>query len=108
MEGSITIVETQRTGAYRQGITGGQPFSIIAYGRDMQSNNVLDRIEITYEFNQASGIFEQDRITHVPGTHIEQQQVREILSGRPGVFENFINDLWYHVNRDGTVDRNNY
>ena len=108
MDGSINIQETERTAAYRQGIASGQPFAITAYGRDYQSSNLLDRIEITYEFNQESNTFEQSSISRVPGTQIEQRRVREILSGDSKVFENFINDLWYHVNPDGTIDRNQY
>jgi len=108
MDGSIAIQETERTGAYRQGIALGQPFVITAYGSDPASENLLDRIEISYEYSQARGIFGQTRISRVPGSQIEQRRLREILSGNAKVFEEFINDLWYHVNADGTIDRSQY
>ena len=108
MDGSISVQETERTGAYRQGIASGQPFAIIAQGSDSASDNLLDRIEISHEYNQARGTFEQTRITRVPGSQIEQRRLREILSGNAKVFEEFINDLWYHVNADGTIDRSQY
>ena len=108
MDGSITIQETERSSAYRQGIARGQPFPIVAFGRDNESDNLLDRIEITFEYNQAGGVYEQSRVSRVPGTQIEQRRLREILSGNPRVFENFINDLWYNVNPDGTIERNQY
>jgi len=108
VDGSITIQETDRPMAYRQGITKGQPFTILAYGQDSGSSNMLDRIEIEYAYNPVKGFFEQGRITRIPGSQIEQQRVREILSGKPKVFEEFINDLWYHVSPAGAIDRSQY
>ena len=108
IDGSITILETVRSLAYRQNIARGQPFSISAYGRDPYSTNIMDRIEVIYSFNPDSGIFERTRLTRVPGSQIEQRLIREILTGEPDGFENFIYDLWYLVNPDGTLDRSQY
>jgi len=106
--GFVTIKETERPLAYQQGIARGQPFVISASGRDGDSDNMLDRIEISYTFNPASGIYEQSAVTRVPGSQIEERRLREILTGEPKVFENFINDLWYHVTPQGTIDRGQY
>jgi len=108
VDGSITIQESERPVAYRQGIAKGQPFTILAYGQDSGSSNVLDRIEIVYSYNPVRGFYEQSGITRIPGSQIEQQKVREILSGKPKVFEEFINDLWYHVSPTGAVDKSQY
>jgi hypothetical protein len=108
MDGSIAIQESERPLAYRQGIARGQPFTIIAHKHDNESSNMLDRIEITYTYNNAKGIFEESNIVRVPGSQIEQRRLREILSGTPGNFEGFINDLWYHVSPEGTIDKNQY
>jgi hypothetical protein len=108
VDGLINIQETERPAAYRQGIARGQPFTIIAYGRDAESENMLDRIEIEYVYNPARSFYEQGRITRIPGSQIEQRRVREILSGQPKVFEEFINDLWYHVGPMGTIDISQY
>jgi hypothetical protein len=108
VDGSINIQSSERPLAYRQGIAKGQPFAIIAYGRDPESGNMLDRIEIEYAYNPARRFYEQARITRIPGSQIEQRRVREILSGNSKVFEEFINDLWYHVSPMGTVDRSQY
>jgi hypothetical protein len=108
VDGSINIQEAERPLAYRQGIAKGQPFTIIAYGRDSGSDNMLDRIEIEYAYNPIRGFYEQGKITRIPGSQIEQRRLREILSGQPKVFEEFINDLWYHVSPMGTVDRSQY
>jgi len=108
IDGSITLQEPERSLAYRQGITSGQAFTIAAYGRDTESENLLDRIEILYNFSPVSGNYEQSRITRIPGSQIEQRRLREILSGDPKVFENFINDLWYYVSPGGTLDKSQY
>jgi hypothetical protein len=108
VDGSINIQETERPMAYRQGIAKGQPFTIIAYGQDGESDNMLDRVEIEYVYNPVRGFYEQGRITRIPGSQIEQRRVREILSGQPKVFEEFINDLWYHVSPMGTIDNSQY
>jgi len=108
IDGSIVIQETARSLAYQQGITKGQSFNIAAYGHDSASNNILDQIETIYSFNPASGQYEQTSVSRIPGSQIEQRQLREILSGVPGVFENFINDLWYYVSPQGTVDLKQY
>ena len=106
--GSITVQETDRPLAYQQGIARGQPFVITASGHDTESTNMLDRVEIAYAFNAASGAYEQKGVTRVPGTQIEERRVREILGGEPKVFEEFINDLWYHVTVQGTIDKSQY
>jgi hypothetical protein len=108
MDGSITVQETERPLAYQQGIARGQPFTISAQGHDGASDNMLDRIEITYSFIPARGVYEQSRVTRVPGSQIEARRLREILTGEPKVFEEFIFDLWYHVTPQGTIDRNQY
>jgi len=108
VDGLINIQETDRPTAYRQGITKGQPFTVIAYGQDGESDNMLDRIEIEYVYNPVKNFYEQGRITRIPGSQIEQRRVREILSGQPKVFEEFINDLWYHVSPAGTIDKSQY
>jgi hypothetical protein len=108
IDGSIVIQETGRSLAYQQGITTGQSFNIATYGQDMTSTNILDQIEIIYSFNPSSGQYEQASASRIPGSQIEQQRLREILSGESGGFENFIYDLWYYVSPQGTIDGRQY
>jgi hypothetical protein len=108
IDGSISIQETERSRAYQLGQTRGQSFNIAAYGRDYESGNILDQVELTYTFNPGNGLYEQAKITRIPGSQIEQRRLRELLSGTPGVFENFISDLWYYVSPEGTVDSRQY
>jgi hypothetical protein len=108
IDGSIIIQETGRSMAYQQGITRGQSFNIAAYGHDSSSNNLLDQIETIYSYSLSSQKYEQTSVSRIPGSQIEQRRLRELLSGAPGVFENFINDLWFYVSPQGTIDPKQY
>jgi hypothetical protein len=108
IDGSISIQETERPQAYHLGIARGQSFTIAAYGHDYTSENILDQLEIIYAYNPGNGLYEQSRISRIPGSQIEQRRLRELLSGAPGVFESFINDLWYYVGPQGTLDSRQY
>jgi len=108
IDGSIIIQETGRSLAYQQGIAPGHSFPIAAYGHDSSSRNMLDQLETVYVFNPRNEQYEQGSVTRIPGSQVEQRRLREILSGAPGVFENFINDLWYYVSPQGTIDLRQY
>jgi hypothetical protein len=108
IDGSIIIQETGRSLAYQQGITTGHSFTIAAYGHDSTSSNILDQLEIIYTFNPEAEQYLRTSITRIPGSQIEQRRLREILSGTTGVFENFINGLWYYVTPQGTIDTKQY
>ncbi|MDR2434725.1 MAG: pallilysin-related adhesin [Treponema sp.] len=108
IDGSIKIQETERSQAYHQGIARDKSFTITANGHDTESANMLDQLEITYTFNPEQERYEQTGITRLPGSQIEQFRLRELLSGEKGVFENFINGLWYYVIPQGTLDMRQY
>jgi len=108
IDGSIIIQETTRPLAYQYNISSGQSFNIAAYGHDSASNNILDQIEIIYSFNFSREQYEQTGLSRIPGSQIEQRRLREILSGTSGVFEDFINDLWFYVTPQGTIDTNRF
>jgi len=106
--GSVIIQETARSLAYQQGLTRGQSYNIAAYGHDNESTNILDQIETIYAYNPVSEQYERISVSRIPGSQIEQRRLRELLSGAPGVFEKFINDLWYYVSPQGTIDAKQY
>ena len=108
IDGSIIIQETVRPLAYQQGITSAQSFNIAAYGQDRASANILDQVETIFTFNPVREQYEQTRVTKIPGTQVDQRRLRELLSGQAGVFENFINDLWYYITPQGTIDTSQF
>jgi hypothetical protein len=107
IDGSITVKEIERPQAYQMGMTRGQSFTIAAYGRDYDSANIMDQVEITYAFNEVNGLYEQKSVNRIPGTQIEQRRVRELL-GNAGAFEEFITGLWYYVSPEGTLDNRQF
>jgi len=102
--GSISIQEVSRTVAYQQGISTGRSHNIVTYGPDPRSSNILDQVEIVYSFNTTSQLYQQSNVTRIPGSQIEQRRTREILSGAPGVFEDFIEGLWYFISPQGAMN----
>ncbi|MDR2110757.1 MAG: pallilysin-related adhesin, partial [Spirochaetaceae bacterium] len=108
IDGAISVQERERSQAYQLGQTRGQSFTIAAYSRDYESPNILDQVEIIYAYNSVNGLYEQSRITRIPGTQIEQRRVRELLSAGPEEFERFIEGLWYYVGPQGTLDSRQY
>jgi hypothetical protein len=107
IEGTITVKETERGIAYQSGQSNGASFTISAFGRDFDSSNILDQVEITYAYNQTSGVYEQTKASRIPGSQVEQRRVRELLGSRQ-VFEEFITGLWYFVTPQGKINKNQY
>ena len=106
--GSIVIREASRTLAYQQGISRGRSYDIATHGQDPRSTNMMDQVETIYSYNPGSQQYEQSSVTRIPGSQLEQRRLRELLSGAPGVFENFIQGLWYYVSPRGTIDTKQY
>jgi hypothetical protein len=107
IDGSISVKETTRSQAYQMGLANGVSFAITANGRDQQSSNIMDQVEITYTFNETGGLYGQTGLARLPGTQIEQIRVRELLEN-PRAFEEFITGLWYYVSPQGTIDSRQY
>ena len=107
IDGTITVRETARSQAYQRGMAREASFNIVGYGRDFESTNILDQVEIIYAYNPENGFYEQINRTRIPGPQVEQRRVRELLGNRPA-FEEFITGLWYYIGPQGIIDRNQY
>jgi len=107
IEGTITVKETERSASYQSGQGTGASFAITAFGRDYNSSNMLDQVEVTYTYNGSSGVYEQTKAARIPGSQVEQRRVRELLGSR-SAFEEFITGLWYYTTPQGKVDKNQY
>jgi hypothetical protein len=104
IDGAIAIQRIERSSAYQLGLSNGKEFPIAAYGRDAESPNMLDQVEIIYTYNAEKNKYEQSGMVRIPGKQVEERRVREILSGGARGFESFITGLWYFVGPDGTID----
>ncbi|MDR0708253.1 MAG: pallilysin-related adhesin [Treponema sp.] len=108
IDGAITIQRVERTQAYQVGLSDGKDFPITAYGRDAESPNILDQVEIIYTYNAEKNEYEQSGMIRMPGKQVEERRVREILSGGARGFETFLTGLWYFVRPDGAIDSRQY
>jgi hypothetical protein len=108
IEGGITVKEVERSQAYQLGMANSRAFPIVARGRDTESSNILDQIEISYVYDSDSEKYEQDSLTRIPGKQIEEQKFRDILSGGVRSFERFVSGLWYWTTPDGAIDNRQY
>jgi len=97
VDGTIMIAETDRSQAYQLGIASGTAYTISTFGRDLESSNLLDQIEIKYAYNSESGVYERIGTARIAGSQLEQRQIRELLDGTAGKFEQFLNGLWYYT-----------
>jgi hypothetical protein len=108
IEGSVTVKEVERSQAYQLGMANSRAFPIVARGRDAESVNILDQIEISYVYDSDVGSYKQDSLTRIPGKQIEEQKVRDVLNGGIRTFERFISGLWYWTAPDGSIDGRQY
>ena len=107
IDGSIIIREVERSQAYQLGLVRGQSHSVIAYGRDWGSSNIMDQVEISYNYSEEERRYTQTQITSIPGARIEQDRVQNLL-GNINNFEEFINGLWYYISPQGTIDNRQF
>ena len=108
IDGTITIREISSPQAPQNNDSSRrQGFTISAFGRDLESSNFLDQVEIVYAYDSETGAYEERNRVKTPGAQVEQRRVRELL-GNPRAFEEFISGLWYIVTAQGTVDKNQY
>ena len=107
IDGNISVREVDRPLAYHMGRARGASFTIVGFGRDFESSNILDQIEVVYAFNPYRDVFERRSRTRIPGHQVEQRRVREIL-GNSRAFENFAAGLWFHVSPQGTLSNDKH
>jgi hypothetical protein len=108
IDGTISIIETERTQAYQLGLTNGASFDIRGRGRDASSLNEFDQVEITYSYNNALGRYVQSRAARIPGTQVEAARLSRLLNGNTPEFERFISGLWYRVSPDMSINNSQY
>jgi hypothetical protein len=108
IDGTISIIEVERTQAYQLGLTNGASFDIKGRGQDAASSNEFDQVEITYSYNPTLGQYTQSRVTRIPGTQAEATRLSRLLNGNTADFERFIAGLWYRVSPDMSINNSQY
>jgi hypothetical protein len=94
-DGSIEIEEVHRPEGYRLGQKNGPSYPIHAYSRDKASENLLDRIKYTYQWQYQQNRYVLTGETRMPGIVVEEAQLRELFSD-PSVehFEQYLAGPW--------------
>ena len=101
-DGSIEIDEVERSEGYRLGQKNGPSFVIYAYSRDLESENILDKVKRTYYWQYQQNRYVLTSKEQLPGAVIEEKQLEELFSD-PSVeaFEAFLAGPWYLAGTDG-------
>jgi hypothetical protein len=107
IEGTLSIIEVARTQAYQLGLTDGVSFNIRGRGRDADSPNEFDQIEVTYSYNRNTGHYEHSGTRRISGAQADAAQLSRLLNNS-AEFERFVAGLWYRVTPDSTANSSHY
>ncbi|MFQ3547286.1 MAG: pallilysin-related adhesin [Termitinemataceae bacterium] len=101
IDGSISINEGDRGQAYQLGLASGTAATLSTVTRDPESANLLDQIEIKYAYNAQTHSYERVGTARIPGSYIEQRQLKELFDGTGEKFEKFLHGLWFYTGSQG-------
>jgi hypothetical protein len=108
IDGTISIIEVERTQAYQLGLTNGVSFDIRGRGRDADSSNELDQVEVTYSYNRNAGRYVRSGTRRIPGAQVEAARLSRLLNANAAEFEQFVAGLWHRVTPDSTATSSQY
>jgi hypothetical protein len=108
IDGTLSIIEVERTQAYQLGLTNGVSFDIRGRGRDTDSSGEFDMIEVTYSYNRNIGRYVRSDTRRVPGSQIEAARLSRLLNANATEFEQFVAGLWYRITPDATANSSQY
>lgn len=108
IDGTISIVEIERTQAYQLGLTNGASFDIKGRGRDTDSSNEFDQIEITYSYSREFGRYIRNGVNRIPGAQVEAARLNRLLNATAAEFEQFVSGLWYRAATDTPENSRQY
>ena len=97
---SVTIEETERPESYKLGQTNAETWPVTVYHRDPESDNYMDQIRETWEWNFIRKSYERVLVDKIPGAQIERQLITRILDGTVGTFERYLEGIWYKASSD--------
>ena len=97
---SVIIEETERPESYKLGQTNAETWPVTVYNRDPESENFLDQIRETWEWNFSRKSYEQVLVERIPGAQIERQLVTRILDGTVETFQRYLEGIWYKASSD--------
>jgi len=97
-DGTIDILESERTASYQEGFTFGDSFPIIAYRSGPGPEPASHIIKETYSFFRPSGRYELESSVRLSSEKVEESQLNTIISSRtPDLFEDYLQGFWYRL-----------
>lgn len=99
-DGTIFIVQTERSEAYELSQTRGQSFSVWVYSSDKSENKdtqttSISQIQTEYTWNEEEKKYTEKRQLKVTGNRLAARELARIQNGNVETFAEYLNGLWY-------------
>ncbi len=99
-DGTIFILQTERSEAYELSQTRGQSFSVWVYSTDKTdeqktSSVAIGQIQTEYVWNEEEQKYTQGRQIRVTGSRLAARELARIQNGNVATFAEYLDGLWY-------------
>ena len=105
-DGTIFILQTERSEAYELSQAKGASYSVWVYSSDKSDANDttgVNQVQTEYKWDADSQTYRQARQLHVKGSRIAAKELARIQNGTVETFAQFLNGLWYKTTTTGSV-----
>ncbi len=93
--GSVELVRHERLREQEEDEETIDPYEILARSEEDDRENVLDVVEIRYEWNEESAQYVETSREDIAGGDIAEERLEELYQGGADEFEDFLTGLWY-------------
>lgn len=105
-DGTIFIVQTERSEAYELSQARGLSFSVWVYSSDKSENQdaataSISQIQTEYTWNEEAQKYTQARQLKVTGSRVAARELARIQNGSVDTFAQYLNGLWYKTTNEG-------
>ncbi|MCR5494907.1 MAG: pallilysin-related adhesin [Treponema sp.] len=109
-DGTIFILQTDRSEAYALSQTKGESFSVWVYSSDKSEDSKskmtgINQLQTEYVWNQDEQKYVQSRQLKVNGSRIAAKELARIQNGTVDTFAQFLNGLWYKTTNTESTPR---
>ncbi|HPY52863.1 MAG TPA: pallilysin-related adhesin [Treponemataceae bacterium] len=102
-DGSIFLQQnTEKTSELSYG-EPKTPFSILVHSTETnEEDGSFDQVETIYQWDEATGFFEEFSVEKTPGTRLEAKELAKIQDGTVESFSSYLNGLWLYSDSNTT------
>lgn len=99
-DGTIFILQNERSDAYELSQSKGASFPVWVYSSDKtdeqnHSTSSVSQIQTEFKWDEDAGRFVQTRQLRITGSRMAAKELSRILNGNVETFAKFLNGLWY-------------